>query len=179
MTKAGRYVALALLLISPWPVVAVDWRRQMKPDLAAVPSNGRTLESPVSSVFSRGRYFQIANFSTGNVAVISNPYRLEQHAAGLRSAYLLLDQRVGIVIARHIGPEPFHNLTARGVQVFTGQPTTVMEALVQLRQGLLSRADAPNVKIHYGLERQGINVPAAPDCPLAGPPPPPSPPTAR
>jgi len=169
-----RYVLLAVLVCTPWPLFALDWRRLPNPNRVAVPSTGETLDAPVAPVFGRGKYFQIVDFTTGKVTVVPNPYRREKHAVGLRTAYLLLDRDVGTVVARNVGPEPFQNLTANGVHVFTAEPTTVLGALEQLRRGELRRADGPTVKIHYGLAQLGQVPPPQPDCPLA-PAPPPSP----
>jgi predicted Fe-Mo cluster-binding NifX family protein len=172
MLRPGHCLALATLLVLPWPAVAVDWRRQLDTSLVAVPSTGPTLDAPVSAVFSRGRYFQIVDFNTGEVVSVANPYRRELHAVGLRTAFLLLERRVGIVVARHIGPEPFGNLAGRGVLLFTTGPATVLEALVRLRKGLLVRARRPDVGIHHGLERRGVKLPPPPAgaCPFAAPP---------
>lgn len=160
---------LGVLLISPWPIFALDYKRGVDPNLVAVPATGDSILSAVSPVFSRGRFFQIIDLRTDEIRVLSNPFFEAKHAAGLRSAFLLLREDVGVVIARHIGPEPFNNLSAREVRIYSGRPATVKEAVDLYRRGKLVRIDRPDVQIHYGLKSKGVAVPPTGPCPLAAP----------
>jgi len=163
-------ILLALGLISPWPILAVHLKETGKPDRVAIPAMRASFSAPVSTVFSRAKYFLIIDLETDKAHWITNPYRKAKHAAGLRCAYLLLDQGVGVVVAKHIGPEPYSNMSARGVRIFTGHPRTVSDAVHQYEAGALTRVERPSVQIHYGLERQGHAVPPpSGPCPMANP----------
>jgi predicted Fe-Mo cluster-binding NifX family protein len=167
MRRKGAILALALLLISPWPIFALQIIKKPDPYRVAVPAEGESLSSPVSPVFARGRTFQIVDLKTSRVEVVQNPYRDARHAAGLRSAHLLLNRNVGAVVAIHIGPEPYNTLGSRGVWTFTGHPGSVRQAIDQYVRKELALARNPNVPIHYGLQQQGRAVPPTGPCPLA------------
>jgi predicted Fe-Mo cluster-binding NifX family protein len=147
-----RALVLALVLISPWPIFVLTHPEEREGTTVAIPAEGPSLASPVSWIFSRSKYFVIVNVMTGNTRVIENPYADEAHGAGVRVAHLLLDEDVGVAIVRkHIGPEPYGNLRARGVRVFSGEARTVQEAVDLYRAGAMVKLTGPTVPAHYGL----------------------------
>lgn len=160
-------ILLAVAVISPWPALAVHWKETGRPDRMAIPATRASFDAQVSTVFSRAKYFLIVDLDTNEAHWLTNPYRKAQHAAGLRCAYLLLDEGAGVVLAKHIGPEPYNNLSSRGVRIYTGNPNTVADAIREFRAGALTRVDRPTVPIHYGLEQQGKVVPPSAPCPMA------------
>ncbi len=161
---------LAVLLIAPWPIIALSQKSSVSPNIVAVPANGPSLSAAVSPVFSRSAYFVLIDLKTNEVKAIPNPYRNEQHTVGLRCADLLAENEAGVVIAKQaIGPEPYTQLTSRGVQVFVGNPQTVANAVDQYKRGLLRRADAATVKTHHGLQELGAATGPAAPCPFADP----------
>lgn len=147
-------ILLAVLVLCPWPILGLPIRPKSSKDIVVVPSEGAALASPVSPMFGRSRYFLIVDTNTGDTKVIKNEFRTETHAVGLRVAHLILNEKAGVAVARNIGPEPFNNLTARGVVVYVGNPRTVREAVQQLTDGKLVRAQEPTVQVHFGLAEQ-------------------------
>jgi predicted Fe-Mo cluster-binding NifX family protein len=160
-------VLVAAALLSPWPILALGIRPALQRDLAVVPTDGPTLMANVAPAFSRCRYYLIIDLGTGSVRPLENPFRNEPHAAGLRGAYLLLQQHVGLALATRVGPEPFNNLTARGVVVYGGARGTARDAIEQYVGGRLTRLSAPTAPVHYGIERQQRKQQQAP--PPSGP----------
>ncbi|MFC1462006.1 NifB/NifX family molybdenum-iron cluster-binding protein [Verrucomicrobiota bacterium] len=147
-------ILLAVLVLCPWPILGLPIKPKSSADIVVVPSEGATLSSPVSLMFGRSRYFLIVDTSSGDTKVIRNAFRTETHAVGLRVAHLILNAKAGVAIARNMGPEPFNNLTARGVHVYVGNPSTVRDAIRQLSDGMLTKTEKPTVQIHFGLEQQ-------------------------
>lgn len=147
-------ILLAVLIVCPWAILGLDIKPKSSADIVVVPSEGPALSSPVSPMFGRSRYFLIINLKNGTVKAVQNRFRLETHAVGLRVAHLLLNEKAGIVIAKRIGPEPFRNLNARGIRIYVGNPTTVEDAVRQLKRKTLAEAKRPNAQIHFGLEQQ-------------------------
>jgi predicted Fe-Mo cluster-binding NifX family protein len=160
-------VVAAVILISPWPLLALTRRATPDGYIVAIPveESGR-----VALMFGRAPHFAIVDTRTGASHLVANPYRQVEHGAGLKCSRLLIDEHVGVAVAQEIGPEPFQNLTARGIQVYVGHPATVQEAIGQLQRGLLLHARRPTVPTHHGRTLAGLPpVAAAPACPLPGP----------
>jgi len=167
MNRTWLPILLALALISPWPALAVHWKQTGRPERMAIPATRAAFDAQVSTVFSRAAYFLIIDLDKNEAHWLANPYRKAKHAAGLRCAYLLLDQGVGVVVGKNIGPEPYNNLSSRNVRIFTGNPRTVADAIRAYRTGALTPVDRPTVPIHYGLRQNGQPVPPSGPCPMA------------
>jgi predicted Fe-Mo cluster-binding NifX family protein len=171
-------VLVAALAVAPWPTLILSHSSPPAWYVIAIPVYDGAKVSPV---FSRSPQFAIVDVKANTTRIVSNPARDRQHGTGLESARLLLEEKVGVVIAREIGPEPFRKLTRRGVGVYVGSPSTLTEAIYQLRGGMLAKAKAPTTPTHYGIRKLGLAVhPEKQPCPLAAAPTPaPSPAVTR
>ncbi|MFC1587685.1 NifB/NifX family molybdenum-iron cluster-binding protein [Planctomycetota bacterium] len=147
-------ILITILVLSPWPILALSIKPKTYPHIVAIPTDGPTLSSGVNPFFARSRYFVIVDLKNNKIKAIKNPFKAEKHAVGLRIAHLLLDEKAGIVIAKNIGPEPFNNLSARGAQIYVGNPNTVQDAITQLNNNMLFKVEKPTVPVHYGLKQQ-------------------------
>lgn len=161
-------VVLASLLLSPWPILALGVRPAPQRELVAIPVRGPELAAPVSPVFSRAPYFLIVDLRDGAVRALANPYLKAAHAAGVRCAHLLLRERVGVALVDRVGPEPFNNLSARGVVIHGGAQGRASDALAAYASGALPLLTHPTAPLHYGLERTTGAPAAAPAVPTAG-----------
>ncbi len=178
MNRLGLWVPAVLvagLAVAPWPTLVLSHSSPPSWYVIAIPVDAG---GKVSPVFSRSSECAIVDVKANTTRILDNPARDRQHGTGLESARLLLEQKVGVVIAREIGPEPFRKLTRRGVGVYVGNPSTVTEAIYQLKAGMLAKAKVPTTATHYGIKRLGLAPhPEKQPCPLAtAPPPAPSPP---
>ena len=161
-------IPLAILVISALPVFTLAIKQRTSAHIVAVPADGVTLASNVSSVFSRSPYFVLVDLDNNKRRAIRNPFSNQAHGAGLRIAHLLLDEKAGVVIAKNIGPEAFGGLNAWDVRVYVGRCSTVQDAIYRLQNNMLVRASGPNVRAHYGVGLQGVPVGRTGPCPLSG-----------
>jgi predicted Fe-Mo cluster-binding NifX family protein len=163
-------VLVAGLAVAPWPTLVLSHSSPPAWYVIAIPVYDGAKVSPV---FSRSPEFAIVDVKANTTRILANPARDRRHGTGLESARLLLEEKVGVVIAREIGPEPFRKLTRRGVGVYVGNPSTVKEAIYQLEGGMLAKAKAPTTSTHYGIKKLGLAFrPEKRPCPLATAPPP-------
>jgi predicted Fe-Mo cluster-binding NifX family protein len=172
-------VAAAVVAVAPWPTLILSRSGPPPWYIVAIPVVDGNKVSPV---FSRSQDFVIVDVKTNRMRTIRNPSHDEPHGTGPTSAKLLLEENVGVVIAREIGPEPFNRLTARGVGVYVGNPSTVDEALYQLERGMLAKARTPTQPTHYGVrkQKQALDAPREnPNTSLPSSPAPPAMPLAR
>ena len=161
-------IPLAILVISALPIFTLAIKQKASAHIVAVPADGVTLSSNVSSMFSRSPFFVLVDLDNNKRRAIRNPFANQAHGAGLRIAHLLLDKKAGVVVAKNIGPEAFGGLNAWDVRVYVGRCSTVQDAICRLQNNMLVRATGPNVRAHYGLELQGAPVGPTGPCPLSG-----------
>ena len=143
-------IGAALLLASPWPILALALRSNPSPTTLALPSQDGTLSSPLTSIFSRSPYFVICDTKGNTTELIENPYLDDASGAGLKVSRLLASHDAGSVVTENMGPEMFYYLKKRGVRAFRGSAITVQQAIDQFRQGQLVRLTGPTVTCRYG-----------------------------
>jgi len=161
-------IPLAILVISALPIFTLAIKQKTSACIVAVPADGVTLSSNVSSMFSRSPYFVLVDLDNNKRKAIKNPFSNQAHGAGLGITHLLLDEKAGVVVAKSIGPEAFGGLNAWDVRIYVGRCSTVQDAIFRFQNNMLVRATAPNVRAHYGLEQQGAPVGRTGPCPLSG-----------
>ena len=116
----------------------------------AVCAEGRDLASAVSSHLGRSPYFILYDLETDRWEVAENPATTEPRGAGIKSATLLAEKGVEVVIAGHCGPKAFAVLKAGGIKVARVKGKTVREALELAKRGDLEFLSAPTVDTHFG-----------------------------
>jgi|GEM_PF-1739006 len=158
---------LMTMFIDAWSTLALGIRNVGNPDIVGISADGPTVSSIVSPFFARAPYFVIVDLKNRTSVAVPNTFKNEKHAVGVRVAQLLLDQKVGAIIGKHIGPEVYSNLVARSVLVYVGEPRTVSEAVEQYRGNQLVRAKNATVLGHYGIDMKGIVNPTL-SCPGTG-----------
>ncbi|MBF0594544.1 MAG: NifB/NifX family molybdenum-iron cluster-binding protein [Candidatus Omnitrophica bacterium] len=134
-------IPIVFLLFSP--IMLLSFRPHVLPYMVAVPADEPSLMSPVAPVFARAPYFAVYDFQHSTAIFVANNFINSTHEAGLHVARLLVRERVGVVIAKNVGPEPFDHLMRRGVKVYGGLATNVQEALVKYRNGQLQQTGGP------------------------------------
>lgn len=103
----------------------------------AISSRGLNLDSPVDDRFGRCPYFVLVDPSTNSHEAVPNPYAGAAQGAGTRTAQLLVDKGVDVVLVGNIGPNPTAALRAAGIKVHSGIRGKVSDALYDYLAGRL------------------------------------------
>lgn len=118
----------------------------------AVTARGQGLDGGVDPRFGRCEWLVMVDSETGEVLEsLANPGASEPGGGGVRTAALIADRRVEVVIASRCGPGAFRALQAAGVEVFTGASGTVREAVSRFQRGELVRASGATVQPRAGM----------------------------
>jgi len=116
----------------------------------AVSSSGPGLDASVDPRFGRCRYFVLTDPATAEWETLENENATSGGGAGIRTAQLIIDRGVGVVITGNCGPNAYQTLAAAGVELVTGASGRVQDALEAYRNGELAPTSQANVGAHYG-----------------------------
>jgi predicted Fe-Mo cluster-binding NifX family protein len=86
--------------------------------LIAVCLKEADVQSEVSEVFGRSRYFLIYDPAENKTEILSNSFASELGGAGILSASLLIGRGVDSVIAMNIGRNPLRLLNSANIKVY-------------------------------------------------------------
>ena len=100
MTKAAVFFSLSLLLFPP--TRAEQEEQTVK---IAIASDGKTIDSPLSSKAARCKYFLIFDEEGQLTEVLDNPHGNVPGSAGPKAADFLAQKEVTLLVARTIGPK--------------------------------------------------------------------------
>ena len=101
----------------------------------AVSATGGSIHGQVEERFGRAPYFVVVDPETMKFGLITNHSTTAAHGAGPRTAALLAEQGVGVVITGRIGPKAAEALAGLGIQVEEGASGGIKAAV----EGFLSR----------------------------------------
>jgi predicted Fe-Mo cluster-binding NifX family protein len=171
MKRLWLTLVLALFGFGIWSLVVRLVRIVPSTDRVAIAAMGRDLNSPVSADFSRARYFLIVDLASRRVRAVRNPYAGRRTPVGLRTGELLLDDKVGVVLARGVRPAASNCLRARGIRVVQSGPdaATAEQALqqyVQQAQPVVQAQPGPSAAIPAAaqlLPELGLSLAGRPD----------------
>jgi predicted Fe-Mo cluster-binding NifX family protein len=117
----------------------------------AVSATGETMDSPIDPRFGRAARFVLFDTDSGTVETADNSDGVQSaQGAGIQAAETVSRLGAECLITGHCGPKAFRALEAAGIRVYTGASGTISEALRQLEEGRLQRADGPDVGGHWG-----------------------------
>ena len=117
----------------------------------AVPSEGKTVESPVSQSFGRTYYFVVVDTDTMEFEVIDNIAACSQGGAGIMAAQAVADSGASAVITFHCGQNAADVLKAADIKILKAVQGTVAEMVQRYRAGEL----AVLTEIHSGYHQHG------------------------
>ncbi len=138
-----QYIVIAVVVVIFLPALFIFVRPKTSPYIVAIPVNQPSFTAPISAVFARAKYFVIYDIRTSKATYIFNNYMDSSHEVGLHITHLLLRQKVGIVIAKNVGPEPYGHLSTRGVEIYIGNARTVHDAIYKCKINALTRMNVP------------------------------------
>lgn len=131
--------------------------RGKKARIIAIPSTGRTVESPVSYLFGRAPFFIICDKAKNSYKVLPNKFADAQHAAGLRASRMIAEMKVDAVCGNNVGFEPFRVFQDANIEVYTNIKSTVWETLKAFPSSL-TKLNKQNVPAHFGITQSKVPV---------------------
>lgn len=137
------HIAILLVLLLFCPITFLSIRQNTSPDIIAVPADAPSFYSPVAPVLSRAPYFIIFDAKTNRVKFLVNHFANGTYKVGLQVTHLLLREKVGTVIAKNVGPEPYEHLTKRGVAIYDGRAINVQDAIMKFQNKALVKINGP------------------------------------
>jgi len=120
----------------------------------AITSTGKTLDSQVDQRFGRTAYFIAVDTETMDFSVIENESAAAAGGAGISSGKGVIDAGAEAVLTGNCGPNAERTLTAAGIKLYTGVTGTVAEAVELFKSGELTQSAGPNVREHFGMDKQ-------------------------
>jgi len=137
------HIAIPAVLILSCPIIFLSIRQTVSASIVAVPANEPSLLSPVAPVFSKAPFFIVYDVNTDTAKYLVNKFANSNYKVGLQVTHLLLREKVGIVIAKNVGPEPYTHLTKRGVVIYDGLAMNVQEAVYKYKNNMLLKTKGP------------------------------------
>nr|WCC90959.1 magnetosome protein MamT-greigite [Desulfobacteraceae bacterium] len=117
-----------------------------------IASTGASIESQVSDIFDKARYFLIVGL--GAIKAIPNPNVKDLLGSGIQSAQLIVSEGAKVLITNDIGIKALEELNTLNVQVYTGVKGTASQALSWYQDGRLT-ATTLNTAINTIEEEHG------------------------
>jgi predicted Fe-Mo cluster-binding NifX family protein len=99
-------------------------------------ASDKTMDSKIDPRFGRAAYFHILDPSSRQIEIVTNPNLEEAHGAGIKTAQMLVDRGVRIILTGRVGPKADQVLQAAGVQVIGVTGGTIREAIQNLARGV-------------------------------------------
>jgi len=120
----------------------------------ALTSEGKDLNSQMSSVFGRCQNFVIATIEDEeitNYESLENSAGNQSSGAGPAAAQLIGDEGVDKLISGGMGPKAFSALEQWDIEVYEGEEGTLKENIEKLSSGKLNRVESPTGPAHKGM----------------------------
>jgi predicted Fe-Mo cluster-binding NifX family protein len=108
------------------------------------------LDANVDSRFGRCSWFLIVETNSLQSEALENPFCSVSADAGIRSAGLVVERGVALVLTGHCGANAHRALTEAGIGVIAECSGTARDAIEQFREGRLAVTDKPTVASHFG-----------------------------
>jgi predicted Fe-Mo cluster-binding NifX family protein len=97
----------------------------------AVCSSDSSPSSPVDGRFGRCKFFMLWDPETRQYKPLANTGPEAEHGAGTGAVQALIQNNVGMVISRRVGPKAYVALKEAGIKVFAGTGGKTVEAARQ------------------------------------------------
>ncbi len=121
----------------------------------AIAASGKDLSSPVDPRFGRCPRFLIVDSETEEFEVLENTAGQATRGAGISAAQVIVNKKVGGVVAGNFGPNAVNVLSSSGIKIFGGVTgITIKEALEQYKKGELKETTAATTPA--GMGRGGV-----------------------
>lgn len=116
----------------------------------AIAASGKWLDSIVDSHTGRASFFIVYDEDAEDFKVIDNTNRYRcMHWAGTRTAKVLIDASIDVVLVRQVGPCAHRWFKNAEIPVYYTPRTTIVEAVRRFRENMLVRIEEPNCEGHF------------------------------
>lgn len=116
----------------------------------AVTAQGKELSSQLDPRFGRAQWILLVDTETGECTAHDNVQNFNSPSgAGIQSGNTVAKLGAEAVITGNVGPNAFRTLQAGKIKVYLAKPSTVREAVEQLKNGELDAIQSPNVEGHW------------------------------
>ena len=160
-----RFLFFILITASVLVIARVYYERENplvltggKAIIVAIAATGKDINSPTSFLFGRAPYFIVCDRSKKTYRAIPNKFMDAQHAAGLRSAQMLVSMGVDVVLGNNVGFEPFRVFEQARIEVYTNVQGTAWQALLDYPDNL-TKLTTENVPAHFGITGSKNTIP--------------------
>ena len=114
-------------------------------------SKGKSLDSEIDPRFGRCPYFCLLDPATMKAEFYENPALSSPGGAGIKAAQFVIDTGARALLTQNVGPRAFSTLSAGGVEIYTVESGTLLEAVEKWKKGELKKVGEPTSDIHSGL----------------------------
>lgn len=122
-----------------------------------VSSTGNEVDSVISPVFGRAKFYLLVNTDDFSFESFENPAVSQSGGAGIQAAQFVLKKNPEAVISSNIGPNAYEVLTAGSVPCYIATDGTVRETVEAFNRGDLSTMGTANAGSHAGMAGSGNN----------------------
>jgi predicted Fe-Mo cluster-binding NifX family protein len=116
-----------------------------------VSSTGSDVDSVISPVFGRAKFYLLVNTEDFSFDSFENPAVTQSGGAGIQAAQFVLKKKPESVISSNIGPNAYEVLTAGSVPCYIATDGTVRETVEAFNRGELPMMGAANADSHAGI----------------------------
>ncbi len=116
----------------------------------AISAKGADLTAQTDPRFGRAAYILVVDAETKAVEAIDNSENVNAFkGAGIKTATMIADRGVSVLMTGHCGPNAFKIAAAAGIKVVNNISGTAAEALEKLLSGDVVYADGADVDGHW------------------------------
>ena len=116
-----------------------------------VSSTGSDINSVISPVFGRAKYYLLVDTEDLSHESFENPAINQSGGAGIQAAQFVLKKNPESVISSNIGPNAYEVLAAGSVSCYIATGGTVKENVETFKRGELSMMGTANATSHSGI----------------------------
>ncbi len=114
-------------------------------------STGTDVDSAVSPVFGRAKYYLLVDTEDFSFENFENPAVTQSGGAGIQAAQFVLKKKPDAVISPSIGPNAFEVLTAGSMPCHKATGKTVKDSVEAFNRGELPLMGTANADSHAGI----------------------------
>jgi predicted Fe-Mo cluster-binding NifX family protein len=116
----------------------------------AITSKGPDLNSQVDPRFGRAPYIIVVDTETMSHRALDNRQNMDAFkGAGIKTATMIHDEGVEILLTGYCGPKAFQTLQAAGIRVVSDIDGDVAAAIERYKAGDLAFTARPNAEAHW------------------------------